>query len=94
MTEGLSKFMVDERKLKVVIFFFTGIVGVLFTKAFLFDNIELIAWNIFWNANSSFFNFERIFSSTTFLKSIFGFLVFGFIGVLMYTKYSESKLKN
>jgi hypothetical protein len=86
--------MVDERKLKVVIFFFAGIVGVLFTKAFLFDNIELIAWNIFWNGNSSFFNSERIFTSTTFLKSIFGFLIFGFIGVMIFKKYSESKLKN
>jgi len=78
--------------MKVIIFFFAGLIGVFFVKAFFFDNIEHIAWNMFWNTiangNSKIFS-VGIFNSATFLKSFFGFGIFGFAGLFGYNHYYE-----
>lgn len=83
--------------MKVLIFFIAGISGVLLIKTFFLDNIEQIAWNIFWNniSNGNMnFGFGRIINSATFIKSFCGFCIFGFAGLFGFNYYYEKNQLN
>ena len=73
------------KELPIVILTIIGaIAGLVFAKNVLFDGIEQLAWEFFWDAlkhnHISTRDFKDIVSSTTFIKSTLGFFTGGIIG--------------
>jgi len=60
-----------------------GAIGVVIIRAFILDEIEVLAFNMFWDSikeKDLAFDMKTILNSTTFLKCSLSFLVGGILG--------------
>ncbi|PKP09093.1 MAG: hypothetical protein CVU09_12965 [Bacteroidetes bacterium HGW-Bacteroidetes-4] len=73
------------KKNKVLLLALLGaIIGVAVVRMFFLNSIQIMGWKLFWNnlASLNFDMFENVFESATFGKSVLGFLIGGFLGIL------------
>jgi hypothetical protein len=73
------------KKNKVLLFALLGaIIGVAVVRMFFLNNIQVMGWKLFWNnlASLNFDMFKNAFESATFGRSVLGFLIGGFLGIL------------
>lgn len=83
--------MKGSKGLTIILFIGFGILGVVLARYLLLDNIEKIAFKIFFEGKFKRFNFSDIFSSSTFLKCFLSFLVVGFSGTFLMNRFVISK---
>ncbi len=72
--------------MKTIVQIIFALAGVYLAKIFLFDDIEKIAWEMFWDGDFSIKNsndIKDILGSATFAKSFAGFLGGSFVGIVV-----------
>lgn len=59
------------------VLFISGVIGVLVVRLIIFDPVEVFAWELFWMDpfKRGWFTSDEILGSTTFRKSVIGFII-------------------